>query len=103
MAPGIPAIEGSPHAHDVIPVKAATEYLESRGLGKLAEIYNEIKASPNPIIYQGSTKEVGANRVVFGEAVNMVLDTMSKEEAASKVLVVDCKRKLISCTLSLCH
>jgi transketolase C-terminal domain/subunit len=40
-------------------------------------------------MYQGSTKEKGANRVVFGEAVNLVLDGLSKEEAASKVMVID--------------
>jgi hypothetical protein len=41
--------------------------------------------------YLGSTKEVGANRVVFGEAVNLVLDKLSLEEAASKVMVIDSK------------
>lgn len=91
MAPGIPAIEGSTHGHDVIPVKAATQYLEARGLSSLASIYNEIKPVPNPYLCIGSSKEVGANRVVFGEAVNMVLDTLSKEEAASKVMVIDCR------------
>ncbi|KAJ3512810.1 hypothetical protein NMY22_g15225 [Coprinellus aureogranulatus] len=91
MAPGIPDIEGTTHAHDVIPVVSATKYLEKRGLGKLAAIYNEIKPSPNPYLFLGSTKEVGANRVIFGEAVNMVLDTMSPEEAKAKVLVIDCR------------
>lgn len=89
MAPGIPAIEGSTHGHDVIPVKAATQYLEARGLNNLTSIYNNIKPLPNPYLCIGSTKEVGANRVVFGEAVNMVLDTLTKEEAASKVMVID--------------
>ena len=42
-----------------------------------------------PYLYIGSTKEVGANRVVFGEAVNLVLDKLSKEEAAKKVMVID--------------
>ncbi|RXW16733.1 hypothetical protein EST38_g9128 [Candolleomyces aberdarensis] len=89
MAPGIPAIEGSTHGHDVIPVKAATQYLEARGLGNLVSIYNSIKPLPNPYLCIGSTKEIGANRVLFGEAVNMVLDTLTKEEAASKVMVID--------------
>lgn len=91
MAPGIPDIEGSTHAHDVIPIGSATKYLEKRGLGKLAGIYDTIKPSPNPYLYVGSSKEIGANRVIFGEAVNMVLDTLSKEEAKRKVLVIDCK------------
>ncbi|KAH6909286.1 transketolase [Coprinopsis sp. MPI-PUGE-AT-0042] len=89
MAPGIPTIEGSSHGHDVIPVKAATQYLEGRGLKSLAGIYDNIKPNPNPYLYIGSTQEVGANRVLFGEATNMVLDTLSKEEAAAKVMVID--------------
>ncbi|KAG2017553.1 transketolase [Coprinopsis cinerea AmutBmut pab1-1] len=89
MAPGIPDIEGSTHGHDVIPVNAAVKYFESRGLKSLTGLYDGIRPVPNPYLYIGSTKEVGANRVLFGEAVNMVLDTMSKEEAASKVMVID--------------
>uniref|UniRef100_A0A8H8CEK8 Transketolase-like pyrimidine-binding domain-containing protein n=1 Tax=Psilocybe cubensis TaxID=181762 RepID=A0A8H8CEK8_PSICU len=89
MAPGIPDIEGSSHGHDVIPIKAAVKYLEKRGLSNFSSIYDNIKPVPNPYIYSGSTKEVGANRVIFGEAVNMVLDTLSKEEAAKKVMVID--------------
>ena len=91
MAPGIPTIEGSTHGHDVIPIKAATQYLEARGLGNLTSVYSSIKPLPNPYLCIGSTKEVGANRVVFGEAVNLVLDTLTKQEAASKVMVIDCR------------
>ena len=54
-----------------------------------ANILNNIKPYLVPYLYVGSTKEVGANRVVFGEAVNLVLDTLSKEEAAKKVMVID--------------
>lgn len=89
MAPGIPDIEGSSHGHDVIPVKSAIKYLEKRGLSQLKSIYDDIKPRSNPYLYIGSTKEVGANRVVFGEAVNLVLDGLSKEEAAKKVMVID--------------
>lgn len=89
MAPGIPDIEGTTHAHDVIPISSATKYLEKRGLGELAKIYAEIKPSMSSYIYRGVSKELGANRVVFGEAVNMVLDTLSKEEARKKVMVID--------------
>ena len=89
MAPGIPAIEGSTHGHDVIPVKAALEYFKRRGSPDYSIIYNEIKAAASPYLYSGSTKDVGANRVVFGEAVNLVLDGLSKEEAANKVMVID--------------
>jgi len=89
MAPGIPDIEGSSHGHDVIPVKSAIKYLENRGLSQFKSLYDGIKPRSNPNLYTGSTKEVGANRVVFGEAVNMVLDGLSKEEAAKKVMVID--------------
>lgn len=91
MAPGIPDIEGSIHGHDVIPVKSALKYLEIRGyptsLG--SDILLNIKPVAQPYLYIGSTKEVGANRVIFGEAVNGVLDKLSKEEAAKKVMVID--------------
>ncbi|KAG0701221.1 thiamine diphosphate-binding protein [Suillus ampliporus] len=91
MAPGVADIEGSAHGHDVIPVKAAIKYLTSRGYpASVSEgILNNIKPSAVPYLYIGSTKEVGANRVVFGDAVNLVLDTLSKEEAAEKVMVID--------------
>ena len=54
-----------------------------------ASVLNNIKPYSIPYLYIGSSKEVGANRVVFGEAVNLVLDTLSKEEAAKKVMVID--------------
>lgn len=91
MAPGVADIEGSTHGHDVIPVKSAVKYLTARGYpASMSEgILNNIKPSSVPYLYIGSTKEVGANRVVFGEAVNLVLDKLSKEEAAEKVMVID--------------
>ncbi|KAG2031276.1 thiamine diphosphate-binding protein [Suillus americanus] len=91
MAPGVADIEGSTHGHDVIPVKAAIKYLTARGYptSTSEDILNNIKPSSVPYLYVGSTKEVGANRVVFGEAVNLVLDKLSKEEAAEKVMVID--------------
>ena len=89
MAPGIPDIEGSTHGHDVIPIKSAVKYLEKRGLSSFTSFYDSIKPTPSPYLYVGSSKEVGANRVVFGEAVNLVLDKFSKEENAKKVMVID--------------
>lgn len=91
MAPGVADIEGSTHGHDVIPVKSAIKYLTSRGYPTSVSegILNNIKPSAVPYLYIGSTKEVGANRVVFGEAVNLVLDKLTKEEAAKKVMVID--------------
>ncbi|KAG1896922.1 thiamine diphosphate-binding protein [Suillus fuscotomentosus] len=91
MAPGVADIEGSTHGHDVIPVKAAVKYLTARGYPASVseDILNNIKPTSVPYLYIGSTKEVGANRVVFGEAVNLVLDKLSKEEATEKVMVID--------------
>ena len=91
MAPGIADIEGSTHGHDVIPVKAALKYFEARGYPAsfAGNILNNIKPYALPYLYIGSTKELGANRVIFGEAVNGVLDKMDKEEAAKKVMVID--------------
>ncbi|KAH9954330.1 thiamine diphosphate-binding protein [Russula dissimulans] len=93
MAPGVPDIEGSTHGHDVIPVKSALAYFKRRtSAGKYAEIANillNIKPSSVPYLYIGSTRETNANRVVFGEAVSKVLDGLSKEEAARKVMVID--------------
>ncbi|KAG7090027.1 hypothetical protein E1B28_011648 [Marasmius oreades] len=89
MAPGIAEIEGTTHGHDVIPVKAALKYFEGKPYSGIADILNSIKPNPQPYLYIGSTKEVAANRVVFGEAVNGVLDKLSKEESARRVLVID--------------
>ncbi|KAJ7895095.1 thiamine diphosphate-binding protein [Mycena leptocephala] len=89
MAPGIVDIEGSPHGHDVIPVKSAVKHLISRGYPDFSELYAGMKAVDQAYLHIGSTTERGANRVVFGEAVNLVLDKLSKEEAAAKVMVID--------------
>ena len=89
MAPGIPDVQGSSHGHDVVPVKSAVKYLQARGYSNLVSIYDDIKPVPSPYLYIGSSKELGANRVVFGEAVNDVLNKLSKEEAAKKVMVID--------------
>ncbi|KAF8344751.1 thiamine diphosphate-binding protein [Amanita rubescens] len=92
MAPGIEGIEGSTHGHDVIPVKAAIKYLQGRGYGNqlnLETYYQGFKAAPFSYAYKGASEKLGANRVVFGEAVNLVLDQFSPEENAKKVMVID--------------
>jgi len=91
LTQGLPDVEGTSHAHDVIPVKSALKYFEKRGWQSnvAADVLNVIKPSVFQYEYIGSSKETAANRAVFGEAVNSVLDTLSKEEAAKKVLVVD--------------
>jgi transketolase len=91
MAPGIPDIEGSPHGHDVIPIKAALGYFKHRGYpdNMAKDIYDAIKPGKSDYEHLGVSKEMAGNRVVFGEAVNLVLDGLSKEEAAKKVVVID--------------
>ncbi|KKK12895.1 hypothetical protein ARAM_007474 [Aspergillus rambellii] len=90
MAPGIEEIEGAIKAHDAIPVDYARKYLTKRGYThQQLAFYDELKASSNPHQYIGSTKEKGANRVIFGEAVNSVLDGLSTEEAVRRVMVID--------------
>lgn len=94
MAPGVPAIEGSVHGHDVIPVKGALEYFKHRGYAPetyeaIESILLNIKPGSVPYLYVGSTRDLNANRVVFGEAVSSVLDGLSRDEAARKVMVID--------------
>ncbi|KAJ7082868.1 transketolase [Mycena belliarum] len=89
MAPGIVDIQGSSHGHDVIPVKSAVKHLISRGYPDFSEMYAGMKAVDQAYLHIGSTKERAANRVEFGEAVCLVLDKLSKEEAAKKVMVID--------------
>ncbi|KIM97195.1 hypothetical protein OIDMADRAFT_168958 [Oidiodendron maius Zn] len=90
MAPGIEGLEGEVHAHDVISVDIARKYLTKRGYSKQQlAFYDDIKPRSNPHQYLGSTKEKGANRVIFGQAVNTVLDSLTKEEAARRVMVID--------------
>jgi transketolase len=90
MAAGIEGIEGETHAHDVITVDVARKYLTKRGYSKESlAFYDDIKARSNPHQYEGSTKDKAANRAIFGEAVNSVLDGLSKEEAARRVMVID--------------
>lgn len=90
MAPGIEDIEGKIHAHDVVPVAVARKYLTKRGYSEESlAFYDQIKATGNPHQYKGSTKEKAGNRVIFGEAVNSVLDGFSKEEAQRRAMVID--------------
>ncbi|KAJ5145916.1 Transketolase C-terminal/Pyruvate-ferredoxin oxidoreductase domain II [Penicillium bovifimosum] len=90
MAPGIEGIEGECHAHDVITVDIARKYLTKRGYSeKQLAFYDEIKPGSNPHTYKGSTKDKGANRTIFGDAVNDILDKLSKEEAQRRVMVID--------------
>ncbi|KAJ7510549.1 thiamine diphosphate-binding protein [Mycena galericulata] len=61
MAPGIVDIQGSPHGHDVIPVKSAVKHLLSRGYPDFSELYAGMAAVDQAYLHIGSTKERGAN------------------------------------------
>ncbi|TIB11827.1 hypothetical protein E3P92_02760 [Wallemia ichthyophaga] len=90
IAPEIEGIEGESHAHDVIPVAVAKKYLTKRGYSEdQLKFYDNIKPKAFSYEYKGATSDKGANRVIFGEAVNSVLDKLSKEEAARRVMVID--------------
>jgi transketolase N-terminal domain/subunit len=89
MAPGITGLEGLCHAHDVISVKDATKYLTDRGYNQAVEKIHAISPASVSYLYNGSSKQKTANRVVFGEAVVSVLEPLSTEEAKERVLVVD--------------
>ncbi|MGK7888680.1 MAG: transketolase C-terminal domain-containing protein [Leptolyngbyaceae cyanobacterium] len=89
MCPGIEGLEGSNHGHDVISVSLALSYLESRGHTAAVEFLNKIEKPKNEYEFIGSSKTLGSNRNVFGQAVVEVLGKMSDEERKSKVLVVD--------------
>jgi hypothetical protein len=92
MAPGVKGLEGSPHGHDVVSVKVACEHLQSRGYpDTLIKQLEGIKPGSNPYLFVGSTKEREAGRVQFGTSVSLVLDKLSKEEAAKRVMVIDSK------------
>jgi transketolase len=89
MCPGIVGLEGSTHGHDVISVKLALEYLESRGLQAAADFLKEVKAPKNDAVFLGSSDKWDANRNVFGDAVVGVLSKLSEAERKEKVRVVD--------------
>ena len=89
MCPGIEGLEGSNHGHDVISVPLALTYLESRGHAAAVEFLNNIEKPKNEYEFLGSSKNVGSNRNVFGQAVVGILGGMSEEDRKNKVLVVD--------------
>lgn len=92
MCPGVEGLEGSSHGHDVIPVKTAVKYLLGRGYPQsVTDVFNNIKPAEVPYLYIGSTKEKGANRVEFGEAVVRYLNKLSKKEAVERYMCIDSK------------
>lgn len=89
MCPGIVGLEGSTHGHDVISVKVAVEYLESRGQQAAADHLKEIKAPKNDAVFLGSSDKWDANRNVFGDVAVEILGRLSEAERFEKVRVID--------------
>ena len=89
MCPGIVGLEGSTHGHDVISVKVAVEYLESRGQQAAADHLKEIKAPKNDAVFLGSSDRWDANRNVFGDAAVEIMGRLSEAERIESIRVVD--------------
>jgi len=89
MCPGIEGLEGSNHGHDVISVKLALQYLESRGHSAAVAHLNSIQKPKQDYTFLGISDKWDSNRNVFGDAVNGMLAKMSETERKEKVLVVD--------------
>ena len=77
--PWYDGLEGSNHGHDVISVKAALSYLESKGHSKAVEMLNAVEAPKNTYEFIGSSDKLGSNRNVFGQAVVEVLGGMTEQ------------------------
>ncbi|MDT9190664.1 transketolase [Limnospira fusiformis KN01] len=89
MCVGIEGLEGSPHGHDVISVKAAIAYLEAKGRTEAVKYLQGIQAPKQNYTFIGSSDDLGSNRNVFGDAVVSVLATMTDSDRQEKVLCVD--------------
>jgi transketolase len=102
MCPGIEGLQGSTHGHDVISVDLALKYLESRGQTAAVESLKGVQKPKQTYTFMGVSESWGANRNVFGEAVNNVLAKMSESDRKAKVRVIDSDLEG-SCGLKLIH
>ncbi len=89
MAVGIPGLEGSNHAHDVISVEKAIAYFEHRGLTEPIEALKSVEKPSKSFEYKGSNDAAGKNRDLFGKVVCGILETMDAEERVRRVRVID--------------
>ena len=88
MAPGIAHAEGSPHAHEVVKVDVAIEYLEKRGHARAIELLRAAKPDKSPLTFRGSSGQ-GKNRDDFGKLINQLLDGMPETKRVATVRVFD--------------
>lgn len=89
MCPGIVGLEGSTHGHDVVSVKLAVDYLESRGRQAAADHLKGIKTPKNDAVFLGSGDKWDANRNVFGDTAVAIMGRMSEAERIEKIRVID--------------
>jgi transketolase C-terminal domain/subunit/transketolase N-terminal domain/subunit len=89
MAPGVPGLEGSTKGHDVVKVATAIEYLTARGHTAAVEYLKGVVKPKHGLTFLGSSKKLGKNREVFGQAVVEVLDGIPEAKRKASVLVVD--------------
>jgi transketolase len=102
MCPGIEGLEGSTHGHDVISVDLALKYLAARGQSAAVTALKAVEKPKQTYTFLGASESWGANRNVFGEAVNGVLAKMSESDRKEKVRVIDSDLEG-SCGLKLIH
>jgi transketolase len=88
MAPGIKGAEGSPHAHEVLKVDTAVEYLQAHGYDKAVEMLKAAKPEKSPLTFKGSSG-VGKNRDDFGKIINEILATQTEEQRIASLRVFD--------------
>jgi transketolase len=89
MAVGIPGIEGTPKAHDVVSVEVAKEYLTVRGHDDAVAYLDSLGKKPNPHVYLGVGDDKASNRNLFGHAVNEMLGEMDEATRLDTVRVFD--------------
>jgi transketolase len=89
MAVGIPGLEGTPKAHDVVSVEIAKAYLADRGHDEAVAYLDSIGKDPNPHVYLGVGDRKDSNRNLFGQAVVEILGEMDEATRTSTVLCID--------------
>ncbi|HEY2733199.1 MAG TPA: transketolase C-terminal domain-containing protein, partial [Polyangiales bacterium] len=102
MAPGIPGLEGTTKAHDVIKAQTAIDYLRARDRSAAIDYLQAVDKPKRPSGFRGSGTTLGKNREVFGQSVVELLARMSADERKARVLVVDSDLEG-SCGLSHIH
>jgi transketolase len=90
MAPGIPELEGTPAAHDVISVAKAKEYLEARGLTECVDMINAVKKTKDPYPEYKGAGPADSLRMGVADALVAQLAKMTPEDRKAKVIAIDC-------------